>query len=267
MVFALFLFWYPSLRVRFFYNKVKDIHSAPSHVVVEGTHDHVEILRLRPSVLGSSSKVKLTSFTYRFIKFEFDFDSCAFLPVVFNATMSQKNLLSLYSSGIEKATHKDLLERYGACQLVVPRKSFWRLVIDEILNFFILFQVFAVSLWITQGYTNYSYCIIAISVASIIENLYEIISNTNSIQRMAHYECPVEVLRRDKGQSQTSAFEPISSTQLVPGDVVKVPENTQMPCDLVLLSGSAIVNEAMLTGESVPVIKTAISPIDQVYDP
>jgi cation-transporting ATPase 13A3/4/5 len=59
----------------------------------------------------------------------------------------------------------------------------------------------------------------------------------------------------------------ISSDNLVPGDVIEVPENTLMPCDVVLLYGSAIVNEAMLTGESVPVIKNGITKIDKFYDP
>ena len=37
---------------------------------------------------------------------------------------------------------------------------------------------------------------------------------------------------------------------LVPGDVLVVPPGgLTMPCDAVLLSGTAIVNESMLTGE------------------
>uniref|UniRef100_A0A8K9XCG0 ATPase 13A3 n=1 Tax=Oncorhynchus mykiss TaxID=8022 RepID=A0A8K9XCG0_ONCMY len=47
------------------------------------------------------------------------------------------------------------------------------------------------------------------------------------------------------------------STDLVPGDVMVIPSNgTIMPCDAVLISGTCIVNESMLTGESVPVTKT-----------
>jgi cation-transporting ATPase 13A3/4/5 len=40
-----------------------------------------------------------------------------------------------------------------------------------------------------------------------------------------------------------------------------------MPCDLALLTGSCIVNESMLTGESIPVIKNALPFTNDIYDP
>ena len=53
----------------------------------------------------------------------------------------------------------------------------------------------------------------------------------------------------------------------MPGDVIVVPENCMLPCDLILLTGSCVVNESMLTGESVPVTKNCISPVNELYDP
>jgi cation-transporting ATPase 13A2 len=49
----------------------------------------------------------------------------------------------------------------------------------------------------------------------------------------------------------------VSSSDLVPGDVYEVsdPSLSQFPSDSLLLSGDCIVNESMLTGESVPVSK------------
>lgn len=40
-----------------------------------------------------------------------------------------------------------------------------------------------------------------------------------------------------------------------------------MPCDIILLNGSAVMNESMLTGESIPVIKNALPYNDNLYDP
>jgi cation-transporting ATPase 13A2 len=59
----------------------------------------------------------------------------------------------------------------------------------------------------------------------------------------------------------------IESIELVPGDVIEIPENTSIPCDICLLTGSCIVNEAMLTGESIPVIKNSIPYNNDIYDP
>lgn len=45
-------------------------------------------------------------------------------------------------------------------------------------------------------------------------------------------------------------IEDVPSEDLVPGDVLVIPpRGMSMPCDAALLSGHAIVNEAMLTGE------------------
>ena len=52
----------------------------------------------------------------------------------------------------------------------------------------------------------------------------------------------------------------------MPGDVVEIPENTILPCDLLLLTGSCIANEAMLTGESIPVIKNSLPRNKDTYD-
>ena len=56
----------------------------------------------------------------------------------------------------------------------------------------------------------------------------------------------VEVLRTGQG------FVSVPSHRLVPGDMIRLRPGT-LPCDIVLLLGECIVDENMLTGESVPV--------------
>ena len=50
----------------------------------------------------------------------------------------------------------------------------------------------------------------------------------------------------------------VGTEELVPGDVVELCAGDVVPADMVLLGGSVIVNESMLTGEAVPVVKSAI---------
>lgn len=65
---------------------------------------------------------------------------------------------------------------------------------------------------------------------------------------------PVHVFR-------TGKWTEIVSDDLLPGDLVSVVRNKEdqgVPCDLLLARGSCIVNEAMLSGESTPLLKESI---------
>ena len=63
---------------------------------------------------------------------------------------------------------------------------------------------------------------------------------------MALYTCEIGLMQADK------TIQIIDSAELLPGDIVEVPQGKALPCDMILLTGSAIINEAMLTGESIP---------------
>ncbi len=48
----------------------------------------------------------------------------------------------------------------------------------------------------------------------------------------------------------------VSSVELVPGDVILLPTTGGvLECDAVLIEGTCVVNESMLTGESIPITK------------
>ncbi len=116
-------------------------------------------------------------------------------------------------------------------------------------------------LWIFEEYYLYSAAIVIMAVISAVTSIVETRRNLLNVRRMAMYVCPVRVLR---GKSD---FLDANSPELVPGDILEIPEARRMPCDCVMLSGAAVVNEAMLTGESNAVLKTCIVATGDTYDP
>lgn len=80
---------------------------------------------------------------------------------------------------------------------------------------------------------------------------------------MARLEIEVNVFR-DKNLSHPIK---VSSSELVPGDIMEIPDSKIMPCDAILINGLCIMNESMLTGESIPVVKNSLPMGSALYNP
>uniref|UniRef100_A0A669ERF3 ATPase 13A3 n=1 Tax=Oreochromis niloticus TaxID=8128 RepID=A0A669ERF3_ORENI len=133
--------------------------------------------------------------------------------------------------------------------------SLLKLLVKEVLNPFYIFQLFSIILWSFEDYYYYASAIVFMSIISIATSLYTIKKQYVMLHDMvaAHSVVRVSVCRGNKDIEQAM------STELVPGDVIVIPANGMiMPCDAVLFRGTCIVNESMLTGESVPVTKTSL---------
>jgi magnesium-transporting ATPase (P-type) len=170
-------------------------------------------------------------------------------------TQTYQTLHNEFSGGIQsEGAYKLKLIKYGKSNIEVPMKPILRLLVEEVLNPFYLFQVFSIILWYWDDYVYYAACILIISVISATTSLVETRKNLANIRKMANYSCQVKVMR----SGDENQLSEINSSELVPGDVIEIPENTAMPCDLILLTGQCIVNESMLTGESIPVIKNSL---------
>ncbi|GAB6018630.1 hypothetical protein CHUAL_000312 [Chamberlinius hualienensis] len=154
--------------------------------------------------------------------------------------------LSVYEQSRRRVT-------FGSNSIKVPVHSVLMLLFEEILTPFYVFQVFSICLWYADGYGYYATCIMAISTVSITATVMQ----TRKIEKVLYSKIQssdvVTVCREGE------IYESISSDDLVPGDLIAIPSHgCMMQCDAVLISGNCIVNESMLTGESVPVTKTPI---------
>ncbi|KAJ8257722.1 hypothetical protein GJAV_G00188980 [Gymnothorax javanicus] len=170
--------------------------------------------------------------------------------------------LYLQQAGLSLQEQSARRRVYGQNLIDVPVKSYLRLLFEEVLNPFYVFQVLSMLLWTLDKYYYYAGCIFVISVISIGISLYEIHKQSVTLHNMAQLIVSVRV-RRDTG-----AVDMVGSTDLVPGDCIEIPEEgILLPCDAALLVGECMVNESMLTGESIPVMKTPLPKGQARYSP
>jgi cation-transporting ATPase 13A2 len=158
--------------------------------------------------------------------------------------------LQKMTGGLGKEEQARRRKLFGDNAIHVEVLPYMKILFQEVLGPFYIFQVFSCAIWFVDDYYYYGTCIIVMSVASLVSSVVQIRRNQEQLRDTVVSTSFVKVCRGKEN------YEEIDSSQLVPGDIVVVPTfNSVLQFDGILINGNVIVNESMLTGESVPVTK------------
>ncbi|XP_035488962.2 polyamine-transporting ATPase 13A3 isoform X1 [Scophthalmus maximus] len=207
--------------------------------------------------LAQRQPAQIHYFTHHSTKYYWDDETQVFETYkgLEDVEVSCASIHSEHNSGLCRTLQNYRRLFFGENEIAVRVPSLFKLLIKEVLNPFYIFQLFSVILWSAEDYYYYATAIVFMSVISIATSLYTIKKQYVMLHDMvaAH-----SVVRVSVCKGNTDIAEAMS-TELVPGDVIIIPANGMiMPCDAALIHGTCIVNESMLTGESVPVTKTSL---------
>lgn len=160
----------------------------------------------------------------------------------------------LHSGGPLTSNQQELQRLlHGTNEINIPEKTILALLLLELLNPFYIFQLLSFTLWFLDNYYYYALAILAMSAAGVFTAVAQTRTNQHNLRSTVHSSDTALV------QSKNGLSRLVPTETIVPGDIIEIPPHgCLMHCDAVLLAGNCIVNESMLTGESVPVTKTPL---------
>jgi cation-transporting ATPase 13A3/4/5 len=151
--------------------------------------------------------------------------------------------------GLTHAEVKSRIGWYGDNAIRVPVPPISAALSTEIASWGIMYQMAAVTVQLFMQAYPVAALVSAFAIVGSGMKAYITRSNTARIAEMAVMHEKVEVVRDGDWVGD------LPSTSLVPGDVVSIPDSILVPADIVLIEGIVVVDEAMLTGETMPVKK------------
>ncbi|KAI4291085.1 manganese-transporting P-type ATPase [Pancytospora philotis] len=163
---------------------------------------------------------------------------------------------------------------FPANSIRIPRPTFLGLFKEQCVTPLFCFQVFSSLLLCFDNYVMqslFSTCMIVAVEAALVLSRVSMIAQYRVLENKS-----LEITRIKERTGSSAAdlaaslatcdAEACDSAALRPGDLVLIDRPIEMPCDAVLLEGSCAVDEAMLSGESVPLPKEALPNDESIFD-
>ncbi|KAF3044975.1 hypothetical protein E8E11_007827 [Didymella keratinophila] len=247
--------WNINLKTLFTTTKAHDVRTAQLIKIqpIENA-GAAEICKLKRDNVGGKPNL---SFLFQKRRFLYDETTGSFAPLSYALDSDPKPQLKTLQQTlglVSPAEIERIAQHYGDNAFDIPVPTFTELFKEHAVAPFFVFQVFCVGLWMLDDYWYYSLFTLFMLVMFESTVVWQRQRTLNEFRGMSIKPYEILVYRQKKWQE-------VMSDKLLPGDVVSVgrtKEDSGVACDMVLLEGSAIVNEAMLSGESTPVLKESI---------
>ncbi|GAA6000885.1 hypothetical protein JCM10207_004705 [Rhodosporidiobolus poonsookiae] len=251
----LFTRWSITFRSRGEAIRTNDLNTAEMIMVLPKLHrGKAEFCKLeRTERAGQPDQ---TFFSYQRDKYLFTPSSGTFSRISYPADSAPPLSTFQSSKGLATAQEIDQTRHdYGKNIFDIPVPTFGELFAEHAVAPFFVFQLFCAGLWVIDGeYWYYSLFTLFMLVVFECTTVFQRLRTVNEFRSMSIK--PYAILTRRENK-----WIEIQTDELLPGDVVSIvrtKEDSGIPCDLILLRGSCIVNEAMLSGESTPLLKESI---------
>ncbi|CAM8975759.1 unnamed protein product [Rhodiola kirilowii] len=259
----LFTAWSVDFKCFIQFSKVNDIYQADACKIIPvkfcGSREVVPLhFRRVPSGTSSSGDVEEIYFDFRKQRFIYSVENNTFCKLPYPSKETIGYYLKHTGHGTEAKVNA-AVEKWGRNLFEYPQPTFQKLMKENCMEPFFVFQVFCVGLWCLDEYWYYS--LFTLFMLFMFES-------TMAKSRLK----TLTELRRVRVDNQTlmvyrcGKWVKLPGTDLLPGDIVSITrassqneEEKNVPADMLILAGSAIVNEAILTGESTPQWKVSIS--------
>lgn len=201
-------------------------------------------------------------------RFLYNAQSNTFAPLSYDIDKDPRPHLQSFqkSRGLVNRSEIDRIhEHYGDNTFDIPVPTFTELWKEHAVAPFFIFQMFCVGLWLLDDYWYYSLFTLVMLVGFESTVVWQRQRTLVEFRGMSIQPYDIWVFRE---QTWTQ----LKSDKLLPGDLVSVgrtKEDSGVACDMLLVEGAAIVNEAMLSGESTPLLKDSVQlrPGDASIDP
>lgn len=260
--------WLPKLKAQILTVPCK--FRDASHVLVVNSFGQTELVKVSRQIIecsdpkfqhilhenGTGQRCLMVSLEYRYNRFVLHADTGVFLSAYDLLPLCLPDV-DYNMDGISSEKANDIRQFLGMNVIQVGEKSAMQTFCSEILHPFYVFQVISFFIWLLEDYYLYAIVILLMATGSAVLTVVETKGNVDKIRVMARFVCPVKVVR-------DGILASITSDDLVPGDLLILDETIDIiPCDGILVNGDAIVDESILTGETVPVTKVDI--VDDSY--
>ena len=247
--------WNVNIDARFTTTGVKEVPYASLIKVIPITNaGSAEICRIHRDTKGGKKNI---SFLFQKRRFLYDYEKKSFAPLSYPLDTEPKPQIGGFqqSRGLTtKVEIESLQEHYGDNTFDIPVPTFIELFQEHAVAPFFVFQLFCVGLWLLDEYWYYSLFTLFMLIVFESTVVWQRQRTLNEFRGMSIKPYEIWAHRENK-------WVQITSDKLLPGDLVSVgrtKEDSGVACDMLMVEGTAIVNEAMLSGESTPLLKDSV---------